>query len=130
MYSRFKDSIEIEKYLTLLPNSLRIPLLHFRTGNHRFIIETGRWTQTFIPHENRICPICNMSELGCEQHYLLYCPFFHEKRKMLIPSYFYTRPNANKFKELLSSKNYDTLHNLSIFVKHLIKHFKQSNYDV
>jgi hypothetical protein len=121
LYGSFKNSFNLEYYLNILPHPLRLSLLHFRTANHRFPVETGRWNQSFKPHEQRKCQKCNSGDIGDEMHYLLICPFFRTKRRQLIPERFYIRPNILKFKELLNTNDSQTLTNLSLYVKYIMK---------
>ena len=101
-----------------------IPILKFRTSNHKFPIELGRYTNRRVPYCDRKCTLCTTNDLGDEFHYLLKCPFFNSKRKQYIPRYYYTNPNVLKYKELLNEVSIKTLENLSIFIKLLLKQFK------
>jgi hypothetical protein len=126
MYHIFKENTLFEEYFSILPNSLRLALMHFRTGNHRFPIEVGRWSQSFIPHEQRKCNLCPLNDLGDEFHYLLVCPFFKEKRNKLLNRRFYNNPNILKFKELLATNDRIQLTNLAKYVAFTMKFFKRS----
>ena len=66
-YIIFKENLEYEKYLDYLSNSDRYVLCIFRTGNHKLIIETGRWEN--IERTERICNLCNNHSIGDEFHY-------------------------------------------------------------
>ena len=123
MYSSFKDSSKFESYLTIMPDSLRIPYFQFRTGNHRFPVETGRWRQSFVRHEDRKCLLCSTNEIGDEFHYLLICPYFSDTRAKYIPPKYRNRPNFIKFKELLTTSSEPRLRKLCIFVKGLLNYF-------
>ena len=120
LYNLFKYQFEREDYLTSLPKHLYLPILKFRTANHKFPVETGRWSN--IPYVNRKCPLCQ-NDLGDEFHYLMVCNYFTEKRKQLIPNYFHRYPNIIKYQELLKSSNSDILKNLSIFIAHIMNTF-------
>ena len=126
MYSLFKSDIKFEEYLNILPKSLRFPLIHFRTSNHKFPIEVGRWGQNSVPHADRKCTLCTLNDVGDEMHYLLICPFFKFPRIKYLPSNFYTRPNVLKFSDILNVKSPDILRNTAIFVKLLVNHFKRN----
>ena len=66
----FKQTFGFEKYLINTSAKFRKYLIKFRTRNHRFPIETGRWRR--IPWENRKFHLC-LSDIGDEFHYLLVC---------------------------------------------------------
>lgn len=123
-YLSFKDNIDFETYLTILPQSLRLSMFHYRTGNHRLPIETGRWRQSFVPHESRKCTLCTTNDIGDEMHYLLICPFFERNRHKYIPVKYSTRPNMLKFNDLMNSNNEDTLINLALFMRYIMKEFR------
>ena len=124
-YSIFKDNTSFEQYLTRLPAELRISMFHFRTGNHRLPIETGRWNQSHVPHENRKCNLCTLNDIGDEMHYLLKCPYFSTKRNKFVSQKYYLRPNIIKYKELMSTVDPDKLNKLALFMKHIMKTFSR-----
>ncbi len=64
-----------------LPESKHIPLIKFRTTNHKLPIETGRWNN--IELSERKCNKCNMNTIGDEFHYLLECPLLLNDRNLL-----------------------------------------------
>ena len=99
--------------MLILPVSLRLSMLHFRTGNHRLPVETGRFAQPFFPHENRKCTLCNKNDIGDEMHYLLICPFFNAKRAKYIPRKYRVQPNVIKFKNLMCATSPCILRNLA-----------------
>ena len=122
-YSIIKESIALERYLTILSKNRYSVLVKFRTGNHFFPIETDRWLG--IELNDRKCSLCDLNDIGDEIHYLLICPFFEDKRKALIKSYYYKRPNILKFKELLTTQSVNQLHNLCRFITCLFQTLKR-----
>ena len=102
-YSIYNDDIDIEDYLTLLPKSMYTNFAKFRTGNHRFPIEVGRFQN--IELAERKCTLCNTGDIGGEMHYLLICPFFSLERALYLQRYYYAPPNTLKFKEIMSTRN-------------------------
>ena len=119
-YNLFKDNINFEVYIKMLPKHKYLPILKFRLANHRFAVERGRWKNSQVPHSERKCTKCNLNDIGDEFHYLLVCPFFKHKRIQLLPSYYYTNPNVLKFKDLLCTTSVTVLENLSSFIKILL----------
>ena len=67
-YALFKTQLVLEPYLSILPVHFRSCLLKFRTTNHRFPIETGRWQK--IDRQERKCTLCTKNDIGDEFHYL------------------------------------------------------------
>ena len=86
--------------------------------NHKFPIEIGRYNN--VDYAERYCHICR-SDLGDEYHYLLVCPFFSNVRRKYIPTYYFSRPNTIKYKELLTCTNVKLMTKLALFVKYLIR---------
>lgn len=121
MYSSFKQEIFLQSYLIKLNPKHFLPLIKFRTANHRLPVETGRWEN--IPHEERKCHLCTQNDIGDEYHYLLCCNYFNKERKSILKPYFYQRPNMIKFKDLLNSDDTETLKKLSSFIKIIANKF-------
>ena len=122
-YSIFKNELTSEKYLTDLRPYHAINLIKFRTGNHYFPIETGRWNNLDLP--DRSCRFCFLTgEIADEFHYLFKCPYFDELRKRHIKQYYYKRPNIHKFQQLMTSSCKIDITNLSKFAGILIQTVK------
>lgn len=81
IYRIFKTKFEQSLYLSILPTYYCKRFLAFRTRNHHFPVETGRWRS--VPLNNRVCPYC-VSDIGDEFHYLLTCKHFQELRSKYI----------------------------------------------
>ncbi len=110
--------MNLESYLLKLSNKELISMIRFRTGNHYFPIETGRWENIDI--SERKCTLCNLNDVGDEFHFLLKCPFFESDRKTYIKKYYFCRPNMLKYKELLLSSSTIVLKNTSKFMQILM----------
>ena len=81
----FKFIFGYETYVSDIRNiSHRNILTSFRTSNHKFHIETGRYTRPITPVENRICSNCNSKSVENELHFLMYCPRFGNHRRELF----------------------------------------------
>ena len=58
-YKVFKDEYSTSDYLYQLRNfSERRNLVKFNIGNHKLMIELGRYQIDHVPWENRLCPLC------------------------------------------------------------------------
>ena len=55
-----------------------------RIGNHKLMIETGRYNQ--IPRVNRICPTCGSNQIEDEIHLL-----FHRPKYSIFRDRFYRK---------------------------------------
>ena len=109
--------MSLEHYLTALTPSLRLAMFHFRTGNHTFPVEIGRWHHSYAPYESRRCNLCSLNELGNEFHYLLVCPKFDDLRVKYVQRYFLHR---HVHKTRTSNVR---LQKLDIFIKHVVNYF-------
>ena len=70
-YKLLKDNIE--KYLITLPIQYVSPLFKLRTLNHKFPVETGRWSNT--PYHERFC----RNDISDNFHYLLVCKYLENR---------------------------------------------------
>ena len=102
-----------QKYLTLLPENLRVPLTKYRLSNSRLPGVLARnYNNT---DDNTICTQCNTGDIGDEFHYLFNCPQFNQARRSYLKNYFCHHPNALKFNSLMNKTNYQALRKLAIF---------------
>ena len=123
-YRMFKTTFEQERYLNLLPKNLSIKLIRFRTTNNCLPVNKLRYEN--IPRNERLCPKCEMEEIGDEFHYVFCCPYFHAKRVSCLPVYFRRRPNAIKFNQLFNSSK-KTLLKLVHFMEFINKELKTTH---
>ena len=79
-------------------------------GNHKLLIETGRYDQ--IPWDNRLCQTCGSNQIEDEFHLLFhctkYCTFreeFYKKIENQIPNIIQLAP-MQATKKLMNSDNY------------------------
>ena len=71
-FNTFKNDYAPSSYLGLTNKlSERKELVKLWIGNHKLLIETGRYDQ--IPRVNRLSPICASNEIEDESHFLIYC---------------------------------------------------------
>ena len=68
-----KDAVCLENFFLILPKHLYLKMVHFRTGNHKMPVETGRWQN--IELDDRIC---DKNTLGDKFHCLMECNFLKE----------------------------------------------------
>jgi hypothetical protein len=120
IYSSFKSNLEFEPYFKVLTPHEYINMFKFRTANHRFPVETGRYDGT--PFQDRLCNLCNNNSVGCERHYLLECSFFNRERQNCISTLNIRRYDLS-LKTLLSTTSLNDLKNLCKFINIILKHF-------
>lgn len=120
-YKLFKTDIHLENYLIHFSKSVYLPILKFRTTNHKLPVELGRWGK--IVYGERKCQKCNSNSVGDEFHYILECEFFKVERYRLVKKYFYTHPNVVKFSQLMNTTNKFIIRNLSALMNIIIKTF-------
>ena len=72
-YRKMKELHEFENYLIELEPSDRIALSKFRTRTHHLPVTHTRFQGPGAKATN--CPLCPLSEVGDESHYLLRCIF-------------------------------------------------------
>ena len=70
-YSEYKKEFRFESYIDNLNWKKRKIVCKFRLSNHILPIEKLRYSN--IKRDERLCPICNIKEIGDEYHYLLKC---------------------------------------------------------
>lgn len=121
-YRMFKDNFEINSYFSYLSNHQCKLLTAFRTRNHRFPVEIGRWSST--PLNERVCLLCN-TDIGDEFHYIMNCRIFNEQRKKFIKSYYISNPNKIKFNALMNNDNKTITNKLCSFIEIIMKYFRQ-----
>ena len=71
-YSKYKKNFQFENYLDNLNWENRKIISRFRLSNHEFPIENLRFAQNIL-REHRICTICDLNDIGDENHYPLKC---------------------------------------------------------
>ena len=71
-YKQVKKIYKFEHYLKLIVNyKIRRAITKLRISSHNLPIEQGRYNR--IPHNERICKLCNKSKIGDEKHYIMDC---------------------------------------------------------
>ena len=72
LYSEVNNEARFESYLDLISKvKTRVAVTKMRISCHLLPIESGCYKK--IPRVERLCPLCDRSEIGDEFHYLLKC---------------------------------------------------------
>ena len=103
MYKSFKQSFELEHYLSVLPKKFRIVLSQLRLSAHHLRIETGRYAHNRVDRALRLCTLCDRSDIEDEYHFVLICPVYSQIRQKYIRPFYYLRPSVYKFIKLMQS---------------------------
>lgn len=122
-YRIFKKNFGLEKYFGVLPDDLALAFFHFRSLNHKFPIEWGRYEG--IARDDRVCELCFLHKLGDEYHYALECSYFDDLRRMYLPRDLFSRPNTVKFESLMCSDDTHLLFKVAKYCKVVLKTFRE-----
>ena len=102
---QFKQTLEYEMYLDVLPKSLRFYFCRLRMSAHPLRIQSGRYARNNTPRQERHCLICNTTDIEDEYHFVCVCSRYQTIRTKYIKSKYYIRPSVYKYLELLKSSN-------------------------
>ena len=117
---------KLQNYFIKLPSQYMYAICKFKCANHKLPIVIGRYTGVAL--DNRICTLCNLSEIGDEFHYLFKCSFFNEDRFKYVKRYYYSQPNTHKMTQLFNATSNKEILNLGKFIYNIIQHFKSGNW--
>ena len=118
LYCQFKTSHYMEPYLNLNMNRYVMKaLVYFRIGISELLVHKNRYKNT---HNGFQCRLCHMHEEN-ELHILLCCTELDDLRSELIPAKFHNRPNLFKLILIMSNKNENLVHNLSLYLYKCLK---------
>ena len=90
-YIDFKAWFKTLFKLLKLDSKHYLPIIKFRTSNHKLPVETGRWEN--VPLDERICQLYTKkkkkkkTDMGDDFHCLLCFKYFEPKRKRPLKSY-------------------------------------------
>ena len=123
-YRIFKDGIKCELYITVLPDHLKFAMLDFRTGSYKLAV--NRRNNTDIQRQERLCPYCNLGQVGDEYHFLFQCNYntLNDLRIQFIPDYYRNKTSTLKMSELLNSDDVDITFSLAKYVFYGLKLYK------
>ena len=116
-YRCFKETFEFEFFFEILDPKYLFDFFKLRSSNQKLQIECGRWQS--IERNRRLCKLCQKQEIGDEFHYIMECPFFKCKRKLLIKQKYIQNPNMKQLKNLMTSKNRKELTNICKLIKEI-----------
>ena len=82
----------------------------FRISNHNLMIEYGRYGNTKVPKESRLCLVCNTNQIEDELHLIFSCSCYNEHRTKMINDF---KNKTNKG----SCQNYQEIHFLTEIIQ-------------
>ena len=97
LYKEVKSDLKFENYLEALNYKNRKIITKLRCSDHCLEIEKGRHRN--IPRNERICKLCDKTEIETEEHFLLKCNTYH-----LLRNKYNVRPTMT-VKELFNDVN-------------------------
>ena len=120
-YRIIKDNMNIESYLTSLPQHLLYSMVKLRMSNHRLPIEHLR--HSGVIREERRCSICKV--LGDEVHFLFHCPMFNQQRVLYLGKKYANSRNVTNVElyTFFNDSNKEKMYNLAKFVKCILTQF-------
>ena len=84
-YKTLKKEYTCEQYLNIIDDPLqRRDYTQFRISNHNLMIEYGRYSNTKIPKENRLCLVCESGQIENEIHLIFSCNCYNNLRANMI----------------------------------------------
>ena len=114
IYRMVKTNFQQSPHIRILVSSCAIPIIRFITTNNELPVNVQRYED--IERRDRVCPKCDLIDIGDEYHYLFICPYFLNERNELIPKKFTRRPNVFTFQELMNCEDKKSLLKLKHFV--------------
>jgi hypothetical protein len=125
-YIKFKSSHGLEQYLAMGIDARYLSALcRFRLRSHNLAIEVGRHRS--IPRERRLCVYCDSDLIEDEVHFLLFCSYYDELRRPLIP--YICDLNTNDAFAFLLNSTVPTI--IRLVAKFIYQAFlKRSNYNI
>jgi hypothetical protein len=72
-FYKYKKTFKFESYLDNIPKNLRRGITKLRLSCHAFPVETLRYSKENIKRKDRLCKVCNLNEVGDEEHYMKKC---------------------------------------------------------
>ena len=113
-YKTLKNDYNCEQYLNIIDDPLqRRDYTKFRISNHNLMIEHGRYGNTKVLKEKRLCIVCNSDQIENEMHLIFSCSCYNEHRTKMIndfknktkKEYYQNYQEIHFLTEIIHSKN-------------------------
>ena len=114
-------NLEDQNYLSLFPSvKKKISIAKIRTNSHELHSETGLWSISKTPWDERVCQLCDTKKVEDEKHFLLDCPSY-----IHIRFHFQNICHTTNLPNLLTQQKYGDLGKLLLmFLEHINKILK------
>ena len=132
-YYKYKKTFKYETYLDNIPKYIRIYMTRLRLSSHSLPIELHRYNKKKNKREERKCPICNLDEMGDEEHYLLKCNnneisrtrenFIIDIKREITQFEQFSNKNIINYCMLLNDQRIQMP--ISIYIKNILKTYKE-----
>ena len=87
-YLALNRQYTVAEYLsTVTDNKVRKTLTMYRLSEHSLAIERGRYRQTWLPREDRLCSHCSQGVVETELHFLTACDKYKHIREQYYPKF-------------------------------------------
>ena len=117
LYKEVKPEVGYADYLNIFcTRILRNAFARLRLSSHTLRIETGRYSRARLERHERVCQICDSSDIEDEYHFILICPTYTNIRLKFISKYYIRRPSMFKFVSLMQTSKKKDLINLSKYL--------------
>jgi hypothetical protein len=105
-------NLEDQNYLSNLPSvKKKISIAKIRTNSHELRSETGNWSITKTPWDERVCHLCDTNKVEVENHFLLNCPAYTH-----IRSHFQNIFHTTNLSNILTQQKYGDLGNILLMI--------------
>ncbi len=129
-YYKFKNSFKYESYLDFNKDfKKRRSITKLRISSHRLEVEIGRYQTkniTRTKYENRLCKMCDLSDIEDEYHVLLVCPKYSKQRDVMMDKIcdincdFKDYKNEDMFKLLMQCNDFEIFEALTKMLDFII----------
>ena len=129
----YKRNFMFETYIDNLNYENRKTVSRFRLSNHNLPIEKLRYEN--IKKEDRLCEICNLHNVGNENHYMLECQsndmkdirenFVQEAIKLVPQLSLLDETNVIKYCLIMADRNLQYL--TAVYIKNILNTYKLIN---
>lgn len=112
-------SLQVAYYLKYdFPLKFRLSMSKLRCSAHNLLVETGRHNN--IEYENRLCNLCDLSQIEDEFHFVMICHFYTTLREIYLPDIVTSSLSKRVFYSLFQDDRRILL-NLSKFIYNAFK---------
>ena len=114
-YKHITDTFCLQNYLTKsLTYKVKTAICKLRCSAHKLSIEQGRYMS--VERNQRLCLMCNLSDIEDEFHFILKCPIYKDLRKKYIKPRCQSRPSVFELIQLFNTSSTTEIRKLRYFI--------------